>query len=164
MFCLEAKDAMPADPEEVAEAQAEQVQLHCGWGPKEILTENGKVTGVVFKRCVSVLNAEGRFAPVYNEADTMTVACEQVILSIGQSILWGNLLEGSKVELAGGGRADLPDRPARRVRGRRRVHRPRLCHRGHRRRQGGRGVHPPLRPATHQPHHRPQPAGLHPAG
>ena len=105
MFCLEAKDAMPADPEEVAEAQAEQVQLHCGWGPKEILTENGKVTGVVFKRCVSVLNAEGRFAPVYNEADTMTVACEQVILSIGQSILWGNLLEGSKVELAGGGRA-----------------------------------------------------------
>lgn len=105
MFCLEAKDAMPADPEEVAEAQAEQVQLHCGWGPKEILTENGKVSGVVFKRCVSVLNAEGRFAPVYNEADTMTVACEQVILSIGQSILWGNLLEGSKVELAGGGRA-----------------------------------------------------------
>ena len=105
MFCLEAKDAMPADPEEVAEAQAEQVQLHCGWGPKEILTENGKVTGVMFKRCLSVLNAEGRFAPVYNEADTMTVACEQVILSIGQSILWGNLLEGSKVELAGGGRA-----------------------------------------------------------
>ena len=105
MFCLEAKDAMPADPEEVAEAQAEQVQLHCGWGPKEILTENGKVTGVVFKRCLSVLNAEGRFAPVYNEADTMTVACEQVILSIGQSILWGDLLEGSKVELAGGGRA-----------------------------------------------------------
>ena len=105
MFCLEAKDAMPADPEEVAEAQAEQVQLHCGWGPKEILTENGKVTGVVFKRCVSVLNAEGRFAPVYNEADTMTVACEQVILSIGQSILWGDLLKGSKVELAGGGRA-----------------------------------------------------------
>lgn len=105
MFCLEAKDAMPADPEEVAEAQAEQVQLHCGWGPKEILTENGKVTGVVFKRCLSVLNAEGRFAPVYNEADTMTVACEQVILSIGQSILWGDLLKGSKVELAGGGRA-----------------------------------------------------------
>ena len=105
MFCLEAKDAMPADPEEVAEAQAEQVQLHCGWGPKEILTGNGKVTGVVFKRCVSVLNAEGRFAPVCDENDTMTVACEQVILSIGQSILWGNLLEGSKVELAGGGRA-----------------------------------------------------------
>ena len=42
MFCLEAKDAMPADPEEVAEAQAEQVQLHCGWGPKEILTETAR--------------------------------------------------------------------------------------------------------------------------
>ena len=105
MVCLESRDAMPATPEEIREAEAEAVAIQCGWGPKEICLEAGRVTGVVFKRCVSVLNAEGRFAPVYNDADTMTVACEQVILSIGQSILWGNLLEGSKVELAGGGRA-----------------------------------------------------------
>ena len=32
----------------------------------------------------------------------MTVPCERVFLSIGQSIVWGNLLEGSKVELGRG--------------------------------------------------------------
>ena len=105
MFCLEDRQAMPATAEEVAEAEAEQVRVNCGWGPREILTENGKVTGVVFKRCLSVTDAQGRFAPVYDEADTVTVPCERVFLSIGQSILWGDLLQGSKVELARGGRA-----------------------------------------------------------
>ena len=55
--------------------------------------------------CVSVLDEAGRFAPVYNEEETMTVPCENVFLSIGQSIEWGELLQGSRVELAGGGRA-----------------------------------------------------------
>ena len=38
-------------------------------------------------------------------ASSTLVPCERVFLSIGQSILWGDLLQGSKVELAGGGRA-----------------------------------------------------------
>ena len=73
--------------------------LNCGWGPKEILTENGKVKGIVFKKCLSVFDENKRFAPKFDEAVTMTVPCERVFLSIGQSIVWGNLLEGSKVEL-----------------------------------------------------------------
>ncbi|WP_367924525.1 FAD-dependent oxidoreductase, partial [uncultured Ruthenibacterium sp.] len=105
MYCLEQRNAMPASAEEVAEALEEGVALNCGWGPKEILTSEGKVVGVVFKRCVSVLDAEGRFAPVYNEEETVTVPCENVFLSIGQSIQWGDLLKDSRVELAGGGRA-----------------------------------------------------------
>ena len=105
MYCLESRESMPATAEEVAEAEAEQVQVNCGWGPKEILTENGRVTGVLFKRCTSVLNEAGRFAPVYDEDDTVTVPCERVFLSIGQSIQWGGLLEGTQVQLAGGGRA-----------------------------------------------------------
>ncbi len=105
MFCLEARDQMPATPGEVAEAEEEGAKVHCGWGPKEILTENGKAVAVVFKRCLSVLDAEGRFNPTYDENDTVTVECEHVFLSIGQSIQWGNLLEGSRVELGRGGRA-----------------------------------------------------------
>ncbi|BFJ84350.1 FAD-dependent oxidoreductase [Ruthenibacterium sp. CLA-JM-H11] len=105
MYCLEQQNAMPASAEEVSEALEEGVLLNCGWGPKEILTDGGKVVGVVFKRCVSVLDEAGRFAPVYNEEETMTVPCENVFLSIGQSIEWGELLQGSRVELAGGGRA-----------------------------------------------------------
>ena len=102
MFCLEPREKMPASEEEIAEAMEEGVSLNCGWGPKEILTENGKVTGIVFKRCVSVWDESGRFSPTYDEADTKTVPCDRVFLSIGQSIQWGSLLEGTKVELGRG--------------------------------------------------------------
>ena len=102
MFCLEPRDKMPASEEELAEAAEDGVTLDCGWGPKEILTENGKVTGIVFKRCVSVWDENGRFSPSYDENDCKTVPCDRVFLSIGQSIQWGNLLDGSKVELGRG--------------------------------------------------------------
>lgn len=98
-FCLESRDIMPAADDEVAEAEEEGIEIGCGWGPKEILTENGKVKAVVFKKCVSVFDEEHRFNPQYDENDLKTVECENVILSIGQSIEWGNLLEGTKVEL-----------------------------------------------------------------
>ena len=102
MFCLEPRDKMPASEEEIAEALEEDVTIDCGWGPKEILTENGRVTGIVFKRCVSVWDKDGKIAPAYDENDTKTVPCDRVFLSIGQSILWGDLLKGSKVELGRG--------------------------------------------------------------
>ena len=102
MYCLEPRDRMPASEEEIGEATEEGVAIHCGWGPKEILTENGQVRGIVFKRCVSVWDAEGRFSPTYDENDTMTVECEHVFLSIGQSIQWGDLLAGTKVALGRG--------------------------------------------------------------
>ena len=102
MFCLEPRDKMPASLEEIAEAEEENVSIQCGWGPKEVLTENGKVTGLVLKRCTQVWDGEGRFAPAYDENDTQTVACEQVIFSIGQAVQWGGLLEGSAVELGRG--------------------------------------------------------------
>ena len=102
MYCLEPRDRMPASEEEIGEATEEGVAIHCGWGPKEILTEDGKVRGIVFKRCVSVWDAEGRFSPTYDENDTMTVECEHVFLSIGQSIQWGDLLAGTKVALGRG--------------------------------------------------------------
>ena len=102
MYCLESRDIMPASLEEIEEAEEENVVIHNGWGPKEILTENGKVTGIVFKRCLSVTDESGRFNPKYDENDTETVACDNIVFSIGQSILWGDLLKGSKVELGRG--------------------------------------------------------------
>jgi len=102
MFCLESRETMPASLEEITEAEEENVSINCGWGPKEILTEDGKVTGVVFKKCVSVTDETGRFNPTYDENDTMTVSCKHVIFSVGQSIVWGDLLNGTKVELGRG--------------------------------------------------------------
>lgn len=102
MYCLEPREKMPASREEIAEAEDENVLIQCGWGPKEILTENGKVAGVVFKKCISLFDESGRFNPSYDEAVTVTVPCEQVFLSIGQTIQWGDLLAGSKVQLGRG--------------------------------------------------------------
>ena len=102
MYCLEPREKMPASREEIAEAEDENISIQCGWGPKEILTENGKVAGVVFKKCISLFDESGRFNPSYDEAVTVTVPCEQVFLSIGQTIQWGDLLAGSKVQLGRG--------------------------------------------------------------
>lgn len=99
MYCLESREMMPASEEEIQEAEEEKVSIHCGWGPKEILTENGKVKGIVFKKCVSVKDPDGRFNPRYDESETMTVECDHVFMSVGQSILWGDLLKNEKVEL-----------------------------------------------------------------
>lgn len=99
MFCLEKREEMPAAKDEIEEALEENIDIQNGWGPKEILTEDGHVTGVVFKKCVSVFGSDGRFAPVYDENDTITISCSNVILSIGQSVIWGNLLDGTNVEL-----------------------------------------------------------------
>lgn len=106
MYCLESRDIMPAADDEVEEAEEEDIKINNSWGPAEILTENGKVKAVVFKKCVSVFDDNGRFAPVYDEKDTITVECENVLLSVGQSIQWGGLLEGSKVALGRGNGAE----------------------------------------------------------
>ncbi len=98
---LETRDIMPALPEEIELAESESILIQGGWGPKEILTENGKVTGIVFKKCTQVKNAEGRFDPQYDENETMTIACSNVILSVGQATIWGDLLEGEDVEFRG---------------------------------------------------------------
>lgn len=102
MYCLESRDTMPASEEEIAEAEEEGIFINGGWGPKEILTEEGRVKGIVLKRCLSVKDENGNFHPTYEEEDTITVSCRHVFLSVGQSIEWGDLLKGTKVELGRG--------------------------------------------------------------
>lgn len=99
MFCLESRETMPASNEEVAEAQEDGVVVNCGWGPKEIVVEKGKAVAVVFKKCLSTLDEQGKFNPSYDENEVVTVKCDNVIFAVGQTIEWGNLLSGSKVEL-----------------------------------------------------------------
>ena len=105
MFCLEAREKMPASNEEIEEALEEGIELNCGWGPKEVLEENGHVSGVVFKKCTRVFDAQGRFSPEYDENDTVTVPCRHVIFSVGQAIDWGHMLDNLHVELRPNGGA-----------------------------------------------------------
>ena len=105
MFCLEKRNQMPASDEEIAEALEEGIDLNCGWGPKEILEENGHVHGIVFKKCVRVFDEKGRFSPEYDDNHTMTVPCRHVIFSVGQAIDWGHMLDNLHVELRPNGGA-----------------------------------------------------------
>lgn len=105
MFCLEAREKMPASNEEIEEALEEGIELNCGWGPKEVLEEDGHVSGVVFKKCTRVFDAQGRFSPEYDENDTVTIPCRHVIFSVGQAIDWGHMLDNLHVELRPNGGA-----------------------------------------------------------
>lgn len=105
MFCLETREKMPASDEEIEEALEEGIELNCGWGPKEVLEENGHVSGVVFKKCTRVFDAQGRFSPEYDENDTVTIPCRHVIFSVGQAIDWGHMLDNLHVELRPNGGA-----------------------------------------------------------
>lgn len=99
MYALEPRDELPASQEEILEAEHEKITVNCGWGPKEILMEDGRAKGIILKKCISVKDSDGRFYPRYDESDTITVACDYVLVAIGQSIEWGELLHGTKMEL-----------------------------------------------------------------
>lgn len=99
LYSLEQRGEMPASADEIADTEKEGIAIENGWGPKRILTENGRVRAVEFKRCISVFDENKRFHPVYDENDVMTVECDNVLAAIGQTIEWGSLIDGTKVEL-----------------------------------------------------------------
>ena len=97
MLSLETEDIMPASEEERREAREDGVVINPGWGPKEVLGDN-KVTGIVFKKCTSVYDAEHRFSPQYDENETITLEADTVIFAIGQTVILKDLLKDTKVE------------------------------------------------------------------
>ena len=105
MVSLEKRNELPASEEEVEEALHDGVTTQCGWGPKEILARDGKVTGIVLKRCTQVKNNVGRFNPIFDKEDTLTLECDTIVTAIGQTIVWDDLLKGSNVEVLSNGTA-----------------------------------------------------------
>lgn len=99
MVSLEKRNELSASEEEVEEALHDGVTTQCGWGPKEILARDGKVTGIVLKRCTQVKNNVGRFNPIFDKEDTLTLECDTIVTAIGQTIVWDDLLKGSNVEV-----------------------------------------------------------------
>ncbi|SCY76293.1 FAD-dependent oxidoreductase [Alkaliphilus peptidifermentans] len=99
MFCLESREEMPALEEEIEEALSEDIEINNSWGPKGLITENGHVVAVEFKKCLSVLDENGKFSPVFDENDIKIVKTNNVLISVGQAMDWGKLLENSKIEL-----------------------------------------------------------------
>lgn len=99
MYCLESREEMPALEEEIFEALSEGIVINNSWGPSRILQENGRVVAVEFKKCISVFDESGKFNPKFDEKETKLVKTNNVLISVGQGMDWGNLIAGSKMDL-----------------------------------------------------------------
>ncbi len=100
VFCLEARDEMPAWEKEIEEALEEGIVINPSWGPQEIMHDREKVTGIRFVRCVSVFDMEGKFNPSFDEGAVQTVEADHAIISIGQAPDMSFLSEDSRLERA----------------------------------------------------------------
>ena len=105
LYCLEDYDSMPMGVEDRTECEEDGIEIHAGWGQTEILAENGRCSGIRFRKCLSVRNAEGRFAPTFDDDTTEEVPCDMVLYCIGQKVDWKGLLTGTAVELNPNGTA-----------------------------------------------------------
>ena len=83
MVSLESRAQMPAWKGEVEEAEHEGIDVDNGWGPKEIVGENGIATGLRIRRCLTVFDEKGRFNPAFSDEERI-IPCDSVILAIGQ--------------------------------------------------------------------------------
>jgi NADPH-dependent glutamate synthase beta subunit-like oxidoreductase len=62
LVCLEDREAMPAHPWEIADAEEESVVIHNCWGPMEVVPQDWG-TGICFRQCVCVFDSRGNFNP-----------------------------------------------------------------------------------------------------
>ncbi|MEK6775465.1 MAG: FAD-dependent oxidoreductase [bacterium] len=83
---LESLEEMPADDVEIIEGDEEGVIRHNSIGPKEIQVEDGRVVGVRFHRCIRVFDEQRRFSPLFDENDVTEIPCDNVLISIGQTV------------------------------------------------------------------------------
>jgi len=83
LVSLESRAQMPAWKGEVEEAEHEGIMVENSWGPKEIVGENGKVTGLRVRKCLSVFDENKRFNPAFSDEEKI-IPCDSVVLAIGQ--------------------------------------------------------------------------------
>jgi heterodisulfide reductase subunit A-like polyferredoxin len=103
LVCLERRDEMPAWDYEIEEAIEEGIHIFNSLGPKRFLDENGRLTGVQFKKCTAVFDDTGAFRPRYDETDLTTLTAETVIVAIGQAADLGFAQKQGIVASAKGG-------------------------------------------------------------
>ncbi len=101
---LESEDIMPADREEVVEAREEGCTIIPGYGPQEVMIENGKVVGLRVWKCLSIFDENHNFNPKFDESDERVFEGDMVIESIGQGMDLSYLSEDTKKGLEFGPR------------------------------------------------------------
>lgn len=83
---LESLEEMPADDIEIIEGDEEGIIRRNSLGPTEILVKDGAVAGVAFRRCTRVFDKQGSFSPQFDDSVRETIACDNVLLAVGQAV------------------------------------------------------------------------------
>jgi NADPH-dependent glutamate synthase beta subunit-like oxidoreductase len=84
LCCLESENEMLADEIEILEGAEEGVDRINGYGPQEILTKDGKVSGVLFYKVISIFDENNRFNPKYDSKDKIVIDADTVLFAVGQ--------------------------------------------------------------------------------
>ena len=98
LYCLEGYDEMPMGEEDRSACEADGVVIRAGWGQTAINTKWGKCSSIKFRKCVSVKDELGRFAPAFDNDVTEEAPCNTVLYCIGQKVDMKELLKDTNVE------------------------------------------------------------------
>lgn len=77
------KTDMKASPWEIEDAEHEDIPIYENHNPKAFLTENGRLTGMVFEKVEPVFDDNGRRSLVPT-GEEVTMDCDDVLMAIGQ--------------------------------------------------------------------------------
>ena len=86
LCCLEQRHEMPASAEEVERAEEEGVVIKNGWGPVRVKYEGRKIQGMTLRACTALRDETGRFNPTYDDATTLDVDADSILLATGQRV------------------------------------------------------------------------------
>ena len=94
------REQMPAYEEEIEEAEKEGVKMLMLTAPVNILTEKGKVTGIVCRKMkLGQFDKSGRRRPDDSDEDAFTIEADQIIAAISQACETDKFLGDSEVKL-----------------------------------------------------------------
>ena len=99
LACLEREhlSEMTGSVDERDGGRREGVIINDGWGPREIVVENGKIKGLIVSKVIRVFDEDGKFSPQL-EDETRLIEGEAVYMAVGQGSDLA-FLENSGVEL-----------------------------------------------------------------
>jgi len=98
---------MPASAEEIARAEAEGITILPSWGLSRVIEEDGAVTGMELKQCVSPWDETGAFKPQYDENVKNIVKAQNILMAVGQLADLSFLNEKYQLQLNKSGLIDV---------------------------------------------------------
>lgn len=92
---------MPADPQEIREAQQEGVKFHYLLAPVKIIASEGKVTGLECEKMeLGAPDASGRRQPVPVKGSNFVIPCDAIVPAIGQTCVVDCVLPSEEVDIS----------------------------------------------------------------